>query len=662
MRSVTTREQLQQARLDVDAGRLDQAESQLRQLLAQHPESAEALNLIGLVAWRRGHGAAAVDAMARAVELAPNAPNYHFDLGCVLLGMQRFAEAEPHLRMVVQLLPNERGGWNNLGALLVGTGRHDEATVCFRRAITLAPQSASYHANLAKALEVLHRLDEAEASARRAVELSPQGGSEWGVLGSVLVARGRLSQGINAYVRALQLAPQLTLLRFNLASALRLQGQVEESIAIYRQALTMDPADARGHSSLLLTLHCSTAITPAELFEEHRAWAFRHADKLGWGVSTRKKERELDRPLRIGYVSPDFREHAVASFIEPALALDPAQFEVFCYAEEFRADDVTGRLKALVPTDNWRNTAQLSDDEMWLQVLADRIDVLVDLAGHTADNRLLVFARRPSPVQATYLGYPNTTGMAAMKWRITDALADPPGVADSLHTERLMRLGSCAWCYRPPEDSPEPTRAAGPITFASFNALAKVSETAIALWSQILMAVPTSKLLLKSAAFEDVAVCDRYRTVFARHGVAPERIDLVLPTPSIPEHLAMYARVDIALDTMPYNGTTTTCEALWMGVPVVTLAGESHVSRVGTSLLTNAGLADLVAKTGEEYVRIAIHLAADEPRRRAMRLNLRDQLRNSSLMDAKRMSRNLAEAYRAMWRDWCSTPAAAAER
>jgi predicted O-linked N-acetylglucosamine transferase (SPINDLY family) len=651
MTDVTLPQQLQQARLDVDGGRLEQAEAKLRQILAQHPDSAEALNLLGLVAWRGGHADAAIHAMGRAVELAPNAANYHFDLGCVLLSSRRFAEAEPHLRTVVAMLPNERGGWNNLGALLVGTGRHEEAAECFRRAIALAPQIASYHANLAKALEVLYRLDEAEGSARKAVELSPQGGSEWGVLGSVLVTRGRLSQGINAYVRALQLAPQLTVLRFNLASALRLQGQVEESIAIYRQALTLDPADARGHSSLLLTLHCSPAITPQALFEEHRTWAFRHAHKLSWAVAPHDNDRSPDRRLRIGYVSPDFREHAVASFIEPALTLDPEQFEVFCYTEEFRADDVSRRLKALAP--NWRNTAPLSDDAMVEQIRADRIDILVDLAGHTADNRLLVFARRPAPVQATYLGYPNTTGMVAMNWRITDALADPIGITESLHTEKLMRLATSAWCYRPPDDAPDPARDVGPITFASFNALPKVSETAIALWSQILAAVPTAKLLLKSAAFEDVVVCDRCRQAFARHGVAPERIDLVLTTPSIREHMAMYNRVDIALDTMPYNGTTTTCEALWMAVPVITLSGESHVSRVGTSLLTNAGLSDLVAKTPDKYVRIAIDLAANESRRRELRSSLRDQLRNSSLMNAKRMSADLAEAYRAMWRDWC---------
>jgi predicted O-linked N-acetylglucosamine transferase (SPINDLY family) len=653
MTGVTIDAQLQQARLLAEQGRWDQADALLRQVLAADPHRAEAHHLLGLVAWRNGDQHIALASLEHAASLAPDSPVVQFDFACVLLSNQQFGEAVVALRKVVQLAPNERGGWNNLGGALVALGQHEEAAACFARAIELAPQLSQYHANLAKAMEVLGRLDEAEASARRAVELAPQGGSESAVLASVLVTRGRLGQGIEAYQRALSLSPQLNLARFNLASALRLQGRVEESIATYRDAIARDPTNARGHSALLLTLHCSPAITPQALFDEHRAWAASHADSLGRDVPPHENDRSPDRKLRIGYVSPDLREHAVARFIEPALALDPGQFEVFCYAEEFRGDEVTRRLKSLVP--NWHNTVALSDEEMSREIRADRIDILVDLAGHTADNRLLVFARRPAPVQATYLGYPNTTGMAAMDWRISDELADPVGMTEALHTERLMRLTGCAWCYRPPEGVPDPRRARGlgdpPITFASFNALAKVSTNAIQLWSRILTEAAGSRLLIKSAAFEDAHVAQSCRDAFARHGIDPQRLDLVSTTPSVAEHLAMYDRVDVALDTMPYNGTTTTCEALWMGVPVVTLAGKSHVSGVGASLLTHAGLGELVAESPEQYVELAVRAARDAMPRMA----LRQRMQASALMDAPRMTRNLADAYRAMWKDWINT-------
>jgi protein O-GlcNAc transferase len=657
MTDVTLGDQLQQARVHADAGQWDQADALLRQILTADPQRAEAHHLLGLVAWRRGEMHSALASLQHAATLKPDSPVFQFDLGCALLGMQQFSEAAVVLRKVVQLAPNERGGWNNLGAALVALGEHEQAAQCFARAIQIAPQLSQYHANLAKALEVLGRFREAEASARRAVELSPQGGSEWGVLASVLMSSGRYAGASDAYRRALALAPQMHLLRFNLANTLRLQGAVEESIAVYRDAVARDPGNARGHSGLLLTLHCSTAITPMALAQEHRAWAERHADSFTRDVRPHTNDRSPGRrPLRIGYVSPDFREHAVAHFIEPALMLDPSEFEVFCYVEEFHCDDVTRRLKSLVP--HWLNTVPLNDDQLAQRIRADGIDILVDLAGHTADDRLLVFARKPAPVQATYLGYPNTSGMAAMDWRITDKIADPKNFAEPLHRERLMRLADCAWCYRPPEDSPEPIRdAAGEstVTFSSFNALPKVSDAVIALWSRILATVGGSKLLMKSAAFEDERVRERYRSAFARNGIAPHRLDLILTTPSVREHLAMYSRVDIALDTMPYNGTTTTCEALWMGVPVVTLAGESHVSRVGASLLTNAGLAELVGSRSEDYVSIAVKLAADPTRRAELRSTLRRQLRTSPLMDAARMTRELGNAYRAMWRDWINS-------
>ena len=329
---------------------------------------------------------------------------------------------------------------------------------------------------------------------------------------------------------------------------------------------------------------------------------------------------------------------------------------MFCYANLPRPDPVTARLQRLVP--HWRDIYKAPDAQVADRIRQDGIDILVDLAGHTAHNRLLLFARKPAPVQATWLGYPDTTGLKAMDHRLTDAHADPPGTTEHLHTEQLIRLPDCAWCFRPSEHAPPvsepPMPRAGHITFGCFNALPKINAPLLRLWSEILLGVPGSRLLLKNAAVRDPSVQQRMRTVLEEAGVAPGRIELAGHIPEPAGHLASYGRVDIALDTFPYHGTTTTCEALWMGVPVVTLAGKTHASRVGVSLLANVGLPDLVARDPGEYVRIAAALGTDAHRLAEFRASLRERMAASPLMDATRFARNVEQAYREMWRAWCA--------
>ena len=692
MTIVTIEQALRDSAAHIRAGRLDDAEPILRQVLLQHANNPDALNLLGLIAFERGHLQAADELISRAVALAPGIAEYHnnlgqvharlgqfaraidhyresirlkgdlplphFNLALVLRSLERLPEAEASLRSVVGLVPNDASAANNLGEVLVAQGRADEAVEWLARAITLAPHAATY-ANLLRVLLTLDRLDEAEAQARKAVALWPGSGALAAGLAGVLYTRGNLAEAVETYCRALTLDPQLRLAEFNLAAALRMQGLVEESIATYRAAVAHRPELSVGHGALLLTLHYFGAFTPQQLFEEHLIWARRHAEPLTARASpARPIDRDPDRRLRIGYVSPDFRAHSIAAFVEPVLALDPRQFEVFCYADEFRSDEVTRRLKTLVP--NWQNVNALDDEQLARKIRADRIDILVDLSGHTADNRLLTFAHKPAPVQATYLGYPNTTGMSAMDWRITDALADPIGPAEALHVERLLRLPVCAWCYRPPDNAPplrQFRRAALPITFGTFNALPKISPAAIALWSNLLRDVPESRLLIKATAFESAAVSDRYYALFESHGIRADRIELIGAVPTRAEHLAMYERIDVALDTFPYNGTTTTCEALWMGVPVVALAGDAHVSRVGVSLLTAAGLPDLIAVTPPQYVQIAAALARDRERLDRMRASLRQTMQASALMDARRFSTDWMNACRQMWRAAIAGPA-----
>jgi predicted O-linked N-acetylglucosamine transferase (SPINDLY family) len=362
--------------------------------------------------------------------------------------------------------------------------------------------------------------------------------------------------------------------------------------------------------------------------------------------------------LRIGYVSADFRRHSVGHFLLPLLEHHDRQFgEVFCYCNLHVRDDFTERMKR--NCGHWRNIFGLSDQEAASLVRSDAIDVLVDLSGHTAGNRLKLFALKPAPVQVTYLGYPNTTGMTALDYRLTDALADPPGMNDELNVEKLWRLPGCAWCYDPAEKGPDiQPRENGPITFGCFNAFAKINELLVAIWAKLLERVPGSRLLVKSAGAGAVSAKGRLLEQFAKHGITGERIELLGWIADSMGHLNLYGRVDVALDCYPYHGTTTTCEALWMGVPVVSLAGRTHVSRVGVSLLGNVGVPELIAQTPPQYVQIATELGGDLPRLRELRRTLRGRMKQSPLMDAPRFARNIESAYRQMWRNWCQTKSA----
>jgi predicted O-linked N-acetylglucosamine transferase (SPINDLY family) len=366
--------------------------------------------------------------------------------------------------------------------------------------------------------------------------------------------------------------------------------------------------------------------------------------------------RDPERKLRIGYVSPDLCAHVVSRFIAPVLARhDRDAFEVYCYAEVAAPDEITTMLRGYA--NGWRDTVGEPDEHLAEAIRQDGIDILVDLAGHSASNRLLVFARKPAPVQITYLGYAATTGMTAMDYRLTDALADPPGMTEQFHSERLIRLPKCAWCYNKLADGPGvselPASKAGHVTFCSFNNFAKVNEPLLRLWGRILQSVPGSRLLIKANALDSPSTQQRVRDWASGAGIDQNRLDLC-GWLSLAEHYARYGQVDIALDTFPYHGTTMTCEALWMGVPVVTLAGGSHLSRVGVSLLTNVGLPELVAESADDYVRIAADLGGDLSRLRGMRATLRKRMEDSPLLDAAGFTKNLEAAYRQAWRQWCN--------
>jgi predicted O-linked N-acetylglucosamine transferase (SPINDLY family) len=644
------------ARALKDQGRPAESLPAFERALALQPDAPDMLLDYGKALHALGRVDDAASAYRRAAALAPSLREAHERLGALLLETGACAEAAGELTLANQIEPRP-ATCANLGTALQSLGRVDEAIEALRQCVALAPGDRDAH----RALGLLHwkRGDGPPAieAYRKAVELDPRDAEALSHLGNLLGQSYELEASAEACRRAVELDPGRADALVNLGVILLRQARIPEAIDAARRATEAAPTLAAAYSNLLLLLNDDDRPAAEEVFAEHVRFDERFGTPANTSpASTHDNDRSPDRRLRIGYVSPDFCDHPVARFMEPVLARhDPAQVEVFCYAMEPHADAVTERLRHCNVA--WRPLQQLDDERAAALIRADHIDVLVDLAGHTAMSRLTVFARKPAPVQVTYLGYPNTTGLRAVDYRITDARADPPGESDALNVERLYRLPETAWCYAPPADAPDvkdpPAVAAGRVTFGSFNAAAKLSPSTIELWSTLLARVPGSRLLLKAPSFHDRQTRDRIAAAFAARGIAEDRLDLRPTVAGVAAHLGTYHEVDVALDPWPYNGTTTTCEALWMGVPVVTLAGRTHASRVGRSLLTSVGLTDLVSTSRDEFLCIATALASDLPRMKILRAGMRDRMKSSPLMDAPRFVRELENAYRYMWKEWC---------
>jgi len=619
-KNVLTRGKKQKALALLNSGRLSEAMELLAQVCAHTPADTEAWIARGVVCGRLNRHADAAECFRKVIMLQPGNAEAHFNLGIAERSLGFPNKAEAAFRQAIKLNPNYPEPLESLAHGLINRGEVDEAAEVLRAALRLRPGNAEWISNL----------------------------------GSLLQAKGFLTEAEECYRRAQSLKAGAGFVAENLGSVLAAQGRMDEALSVYREGLKRDPRNTRIRSNLLLTLNYLADQDPAEVLREHRAWDQAQAAPV-LSTVTHANDRNPDRRLRIGYVSPDFRTHSVTYFLEPLLAgHDHGVFEIYCYSDVPRADATTVRLRNYA--DVWREIAGRSDADVAAQVTADGIDILVDLAGHTAANRLPVFARRPAPVQISWLGYPNTTGLSGMGYRLTDALADPPG-CDAFYSEKLVRLDGCFLCYQPPGDAPPvtplPAATNGFITFGSFNNLSKMQPGVIALWSQVLQAVPGARLLLKNPSLTDPPTRQRIAAMFEQHGIGPDQLELLGHTPTPQEHLALYRRVDIAMDTFPYNGTTTTCEALWMGVPVVTLAGTAHAGRVGLSLLTAAGLPDLIAGAPTEYVARAAALAGERAALSRLRAGLRERVRQSKLCDAAAFTHDVETAFRSIWRGWC---------
>lgn len=601
------------------AGRLQEAEALYRQVLAHEPAFADA----------------------------------YYNLGIVLKCQGRLEEAVECYRQAVTFKPDFPEAYNNLGNALRDQGRLEDAVASFRLALALKPDFPEALTNLGNGLRDQDNLVEAIASYRRALALKPDLPEAHMNLGNALKDQGDLEGAVASYRRTLALRPDHAQVYSNLAVALRAQGKVQEALASYRRALAIRPDDAQIHSNLLFDT-CYITADAGALADAYRQWNELHARVVARHVRSPGKDRNPDRRLRVGYLSADFWGHATSFFVEPLLsAHDRTQVEVFCYSNGARVDATTQRFQEIA--DVWRNIVGLTDESVAERIAADGIDILVDLSGHTAGNRLLVFARKPAPVQVTYLGSLTTTGLTAMDYRLTDRFLSPAN-SPEWSSETLICLPACFACYRPPSDAPAdtplPALTTGFVTFGSFNNIAKATPAVISLWSDILRQVPRSRFILKDKTFADGAQRARYMDQFWANSIESDRIEL-LPRSPLQEYLTAYGRVDIALDTFPYSGCTTTCEALWMGVPVVTLAGEVSYGRFGVSLLSNLGLEELIAETLETYVAKAVGLAGRLESLARLRSELRPRMAASPLCDAKSLAQAIEEAYRDMWRRWC---------
>lgn len=684
---------LETAAAHAESRRFDEAAKICRRILTRDSDQPDANHFLGRILLDQGQVTPAIRHLAVTARVRPDDPAAHYHLAHALMAGERWDDAIDHLRATTRLDPLEISGHVDLGFALARRQRFREAAICFETAIKLEPREA-------RALEALARIRRQDGDLDAALMLAKRANVADPAAIEPYLLLGRLHQDLQAngpaeeiYRAGLARAPRDVGLLTMLAGLIGKQGRVAEALALADQAIAVSPADptplsTRGTlrglvgeidaaivdfeaagglerdperaaelgSSALMLAQYQPSLDKGEISRRHREWARRHADPLAPPHPAAVIDRDPERRLRVGFISPDFNTHSVALFLTPLLeSLDRRAFEVIAYAEGARIDGLTRRLRDLA--DSWRATTGISSAKVAEQIHADRIDILIDLAGHTAQNRLLVLARRPAPVQVTWLGYPGTTGMTAIDWRISDAVCDP-AEDDALSAEGVWRLPQGFHAYVPPPDPlpVAPRDPQAPIRFGSFNNFSKYSSATFDLWASVLRAAPNAELVLKSSGPSSPEAKARIHGQFMDRGIIVARVRFLDHQASYRDHLMLYSGVDIGLDPTPYCGTTTTCEALWMGVPVITLRGDRHAARVGASLLGQVGLGDLIAENPESYVRIAVQLAADQARLAALRTGMRARLAASPLFDPAGFARRFETALREMWRARCARP------
>ena len=671
-------------------GDSDGAIQSYKAALAIDPGSAPANYNLATLLYARGELQDAADLLRRALESKPGFPEAHVALSNVYDSQGEFAAAAASLEAALRQRPGYAGALYNYGLLLKKTGRPLEAETALRRAIGIEPDNANACYELATLLHVRGALGEAEGLFRLTLERKPDHTEAYAALFDLYDSQGNLAAAAGAVEGVLRQRPDWVGALNNYGHVLKKLGRLTESEAAYRRAIAIDPAFLPGYRGLggvllaqsriadalevfrsgrkfdpegfdlemaeLFALNFTEDMSSDEIFARHRAFGERLERKYPPRTEAFRNDRNPERRLRVGYVSADFYRHPVALFAIPLFERhDRSVCEIYGYSSGTTQDGFTRQLRSLI--DAWRDAASMSDLELVEAIARDQIDILVDLSGHSGIPRLGVFARQPAPVQVSWLGYLNTTGLTRIQYRLCDGHTDPQGVTDRLHTETLIRLPTSQWCYRPfvssaPSEAP-PFKRNGFVTFGSFNHTPKLSRSVLLLWAEILARLPEVRLVL--VGLSDGHAQDSLLQYFTSAGVAASRITAV-PRVELNEYFSWFNSVDIALDTMPYSGGTTTCDALWMGVPVITAPGTRSVSRSSESILSTVGLSEWIAATPEDYVRLAVEFARDEANITMLRKSLRARMLASPLMDEARFARDVEAAYRRMWRAWCERP------
>lgn len=599
-----------------------------------------------------GNAESALAIYQQAIAIAPESSRAHLNAGNALRLLGRPEEAVVRYRRSLELNPDFAGAHLNLGNVLISTGELTLATESYRTAVGLRPDWPEAWFGLGCALERIPSPERAVEAYAKALEFDPAHAKAAANLAGLLSSLGDARKARAVVAESMRRHPDDIPLLLAQAEIEKQLGECEAAAAAYKRALDIEPDDFAVRSSYLFALNFLDDIAVDALLTEHR----KYGAILARGIApvTRPSRNNSGRRLKIGYVSPDFRRHSVSCFIEPVLKYhDRSAVDVHCYYNHDTRDEITERFETLA--DHWLDIAGLDDADVARRIAADGVDILIDLAGHTNGNRLGVFARRPAPIQFTWLGYLCTTGVEAIDFRLCDAQTDPPGRAEAWQTEKPVRLPNAQWCYQPQVSPPQPGAlprlANGYWRFGSFNQASKLNTRLLNTWARLLAAIPDSHL--RFVGITHAVMEEKIRAIFAAQGVAGDRLEIVGRIP-IDTYFSHYREIDIALDSLPYNGATTTCDALLMGVPVATVAGDRAIARGGVSLLGAVGLTDWIAESPDELIAMCRTHTQDPERIASLRATLPATMRASALMDGPRFARDLEAVFRSAWSEHAS--------
>jgi len=634
---------------------LDDAAQFYRKAIEFNPSYAKAYSNLAYIYRKKNRLDDAASNYLKAIEHAPGIAEIHYNFGITLLHQNKLKDAEFQQRRALEIKPGYADAWCSLGMVQFTYGKLEDSIISYKNSLAINSEHEDALNGCAAVFSKLNMFDESIELFNKSLLINPENENTMIGLGIAYQGINNYSMALSTYRKVVMKSPGHVESHIGMASVYMSQGEYEEAIKLYQKAIDIQPEHYTAYSDLLMLLNYCESLSPSYIYDEHVNWATKYS------LNTPKLEYsnipDPGRKIRIAYISPDLRVHVVTNFFYPILKChDTNKFEIYCYADVAHEDSWSQLLKA--EKTHWTNIYRMSDAELIDQIQADKIDILVDLAGHTKGNRLVALTAKPAPIQMTYLGYPNTTGLSTIDYRLTDEWADPVGESDKYYTENLIRLNNGFLCYssinKMPNEVTLPALKNGYITFGSFNNLTKITECVVKIWAAILNKLPTSRLVLKNRSFSSQQVYERYLNLFSSHGVEADRVQLCGPTKTYEDHLKAYNQIDIALDTFPYNGTTTTCEALMMSVPVITLAGNMHAGRVGVSLMSQVNLTDYIAQTQEEYIKLALKKANDVEGLGKLRNLLRNQVSTSFLSNGKAFTQDIEEVYRQVWSNWCN--------